>query len=130
MASDLLLTTDVDPILGDLAPGTALKDCQDSLCWAVADTTGHPNAKALARWESGVGPIGLMRNTWEGGESFYFSESFDMSYTLDGEVLLNTMEILTRPVPMVSRWSLVILALFVVSAGSLVIRQRTAPGTR
>ena len=121
---DFLLTTAVDPILGDLPLGSYLEDCADSFCRGVSDTAGHPNAKILARWDRGVGPIGLMRNTWEGGQSVYFTDPFGPPAALHEEILLNAMRELTNPVPAVSEWGMLILALLVVTCGSIVLPRR------
>ncbi len=69
-----LVTTDTDELLGTLPPETFVGHChQFDFCGALSDTTGHTNAKIVARFDGGSGPIGILRNSWEGGQSVFMS---------------------------------------------------------
>jgi len=59
-----LWTTDRDPILGDLSPGTVLGDCADSSCPAVRETAAHPNAQVFAHYVDGGGPRACPVRSW------------------------------------------------------------------
>jgi hypothetical protein len=120
--SSELRTTDRDPILGNIPPGTVLDDCADSLCPAVNDTSGHPDAKILARYEYGTGTIGIMRNFWEGGISVYLG-NIGPGTPLNEQIVLNAVGVLTL-IPTLSTVGLIALALTMAIAGALIMRHR------
>ncbi|MEK7780798.1 MAG: S8 family serine peptidase, partial [Verrucomicrobiota bacterium] len=120
--SNRLLTTAVDPILGSRPPGTEIADCGDGVCSAVGLTEGHPQAKVLARFVNG-NFVGLLRNTWEGGQSVYLTNFMGPGAGED-DIILNIFRILSNPIPTVSTWGALLLLLGVLTCGSLVIRHR------
>jgi len=124
-ASGQLVTATRDPILGTLPVGTVVADCVFSLCTILQDTSGHPGAKALATfgWPGSDG-IGILRNTWEGGQSVYLTEYIDPGYPQDDQIILNAVRVLTQSIPTVSEWGLVMMTLLVLAAGSVVLRRR------
>jgi hypothetical protein len=93
----VLITVATDPILGNTPPGSPIDFCGDSLCNTVEDTTGHPNAKVLARFQNGSGSIGLLRNRWETGQAVYFTNHFG-----PGEILRRTIAEIYQPIPAAS----------------------------
>jgi hypothetical protein len=119
--SDKLVTTASDPILGNIPVGAVIADCVDAGCSAVNDTSGHPDAKVLARLEHGQGAIGLMRNIWEGGVSVY------MLGFLGEEIVLNAMQARTLTIPTVTAWGLLALAISIGIAGAVILRDRRCP---
>ncbi len=124
-AGDTLLTTTTDPILGDLPVGTLLEDCADSFCPGLADFSGHPNVKVLARLAYGLGPAGILRNTWQGGQSAYFTEPISVGNPVHQQIILNTVRELLRPtIPAASHWGVIILGLLFLSGGSVLIVRR------
>ena len=124
-ASGQLVTATRDPILGTLPVGTVVADCFFSLCTILQDTSGHPGAKPLATFGwPGSGGIGILRNTWEGGQSVYLTEYIDPGYPPDEEIILNAVRVLSQPIPTVSEWGLVVMTLLVLAAGSVVLRRR------
>jgi len=101
--SGALLSTARDPILGTLPVGTVVLDCGFSVCPALRDTSGHPGAKALAAFGGPESPfIGILRNTWEGGQSVYFTDYISPGYPLDDEIILNAVRVLSQTIPAVS----------------------------
>jgi len=120
--SNRLLTTAVDPILGSRPPGTVIADCGDGGCAAVGGTEGHPQAKVLARLENG-NDVGLLRNTWEGGQSVYLT-NFMGAGAGEDDIILNIFRILSNPIPAVSTWGALVFLLGVLTCGSLVLRNR------
>jgi len=119
-----LVTVARDPILGSIPPGTVLVDCQLSVCGAVTDTSGHSGAKILARLQGGPGPIGVMRNIWEGGVSVY------MTRIIGGEIFLNSVRARVLTIPTLNAWGLLILGVGVGIAGTVVIRRRAPRASR
>lgn len=124
-----LRTIVTDPMLGTIQPRERLIGC--GIGPAIYDTTGHPNAKILATWYDWLptANIGIMRNTWEGGQSAYLGLITPGSGSpLHEEIVLSTVRVLSNPIPTVSEWGLVILTLLVLTAGTAVlINRRTAP---
>ncbi|MDO8629357.1 MAG: S8 family serine peptidase, partial [Phycisphaerales bacterium] len=121
-------TTAVDSILGSLPPGTELGGCGKFGCTALDDTTGHADAKVLARFTNGPGfVIALMRNRWEGGRSIYVLNEWTFDAPNHSEILLRAMSELSVQIPTTSAWGCLILALSALTAGSIVIKRRT-PG--
>ena len=119
-----VLTTERDPILGAILPGTWVTGCGHSVCGALVDTSGHPFAKVLARLRSGTGRIAIMRNYWEGGVSVFLTR-FISPYgdPLQEEIILNTVQA-RNTIPALSTWGLLTLVLGVVLAGTIVLRRR------
>ena len=123
--SNKLITTATDPILGVRPVGTVIEDCQNAVCSAVEGTDAHPGVKVLARFEGGGAGIGLMRNTWEGGLSVYMSSAIIPTIGNDDALILGAVRALApKPIPAVSDWGLVITALLVATAGSILLRTR------
>ena len=120
-----LITTESDAVLGSTPVGTVIGFCGDEGCDALLDTSGHPNAKILARYEEPEAPIGVLRNTWNGGQSVYFSREImplDIS-PMDRDIVRRAVTALSQPiVPAVSDWGLVCLGLLLLTAGSVVHR--------
>jgi len=113
-----LVTVARDPILGDIPAGTQLTDCSDSVCGALRDTTGHPNAKVLAMYVDypDPRPIGILRNFWEAGVSVYMPG-------FSPEFILNALEV-RNPIPTLNTWGLLALALGIGAAGTIVLWRR------
>jgi len=122
--SGRLRTTASDPILGGIPIGTVITDCSDSICPALRDTSGHPDAKVLAAFNDSSPPnsIGIMRNTWESGISVYLGE-----YGYGDQFILNAVA--TRPpmIPTLNAWGLVALTLGVLITGTVVLRRVRCP---
>jgi hypothetical protein len=112
-----LLTTVRDPILGNIPPGTAIGLCLPP-CATLEDTSGHPDAKVLARFEYGLDAIGIMRNFWEGGVSVYLTR-----FAPD-QIFLNAVAARPPTIPTLSTWGLMALALTMGFAGVLIMRHR------
>jgi hypothetical protein len=125
--SDRLLTTVRDPILGNIPPGTELGDCADSLCGAVTDTTGHPRAKVLAVYHLPVVPerIAILRNDWQGGISVYLGV-VGPGAPLGDQIALNAVQA-RQLIPTVGMWGVLVLALGIAAAGTIVLRRRSCP---
>ncbi len=121
---DALVTVARDPILGDIPPGTEITNCADFPCGAVADTSGHPGAKVLARLEGGAGNVAIMRNIWEGGVSVYITHFVDPGTPLSEEIISNAVRARTLTIPTLNAWALLALGLAVGVAGAIVIRRR------
>jgi len=117
-----LITIERDPILGDIPPGTMVTNCGASPCGALEDVSGHPFAKVLARLENGPAHIGIMRNYWEGGVSVYLTRYIIPGVTHD-EIILNAVEA-RNTIPTLSHWGLMVLALAMSIAGTLIMRHR------
>ncbi len=129
-SADQLVTTVRDPILGDIPPGTEIINCADGPCWAVADTSGHPDAKVLASFAIFPIPddsIGILRNIWEGGISVYLGPiyPFPSIYPLHGEIILNAVRA-RQLIPSVSTWGLLVLALGISIAGTILLRRQAS----
>lgn len=124
LGNGVLLTTASDPILGSTPPGTIIGGCGDGPCAGLGGESEFPNAKVLARWEFGTSSVGILRNTWEGGQSVYFPLNFGPSDPFEAEILLRTVGILSRPIPTMSAWGVTITALVLLIAGSVLIRRR------
>ncbi|MGD2111519.1 MAG: hypothetical protein PVI86_19250 [Phycisphaerae bacterium] len=126
--SSQIVTTAVDPVLGDLPIGTVLSDCAASVCPALADTSGHPHAKVLAELDAidgGPDAFAILRNYWQGGQSVYLTEYINPGSPQDDQIILNAVRELSRgPVPAVSHWGLAALGLLTLAAGSVLIRGR------
>jgi hypothetical protein len=122
---DELVTLVRDPILGSIPPGTVVAFCGDGPCWNLLDTNGHPDAKVLARFPSYCsGGIGILRNTWEGGQSVYLFEQINPTWVLGEEIVLSTMRTLIRPIPATSLWTLLTMAGALLAAGVTIAAQR------
>jgi len=124
--SDRLLTTDVDPILGNISVGTQVGNCADGPCSGLTDTSGHASAKVLARFNVPGSPIGIMRNLWEGGVSVYLANVIYPGSPLADQIILNAVEARTPSIPALSVWCLILLALALGVAGALIIRRRVS----
>ncbi|MDO8629151.1 MAG: hypothetical protein Q7R41_01550, partial [Phycisphaerales bacterium] len=98
---DDLVTLVRDPILGSIPPGIAVAFCGDGPCWSLLDTIGHPDAKILATFPSYCYGIGILRNTWEGGQSVYLFGHITPGNAppLHDDIILSTMRTLSRPIP-------------------------------
>ena len=122
---DELVTLVRDPILGSIPPGTVVAFCGDGPCWNLLDTNGHPDAKVLARFPSYCsGGIGILRNTWEGGQSVYLFEQINPTWVLGEEIVLSTMRTLSRPIPATSLWTLLTMAGALLAAGVTIAARR------
>ena len=119
------ITTATDSILGDRPLGTVLGGAGKCCARAVDDTAGHPDAKVLGRFNSGGGPIALLRNRWEGGRSIYFSDEFIVGNPTHEEIILRALAELSIQIPATSTWGCLIFALSALTAGSIVIKRRT-----
>ena len=121
--SGRLLTTAVDPILGSRPPGTEIADCGDGTCYAVGLTAGHPQAKVLAEFVNLENAVGLLRNSWEGGQSVYLTNALGPGGGED-DIILNVFRILSNPIPTVSTWGALVLLLGILTCGTLILRNR------
>jgi hypothetical protein len=118
---DRLYTIARDPILGNIPVGTQLDNCADGPCSGLTDTTGHPNAKVLARFlDLPWAPIGIMRNVWEGGVSVYLANLIDPSHP---QIILNAVQA-ENPIPILNFWGLLVLALGMAAGGTIVLRRQ------
>ncbi len=121
-----LVTTTVDPILGNIPVGTEVGNCGFAFCSWLNDDPGHPFAKVLARFtnypQPPPPPIGIMRNYWEGGVSVYLSNAIYPGNQLRNEIILNAVAA-RNIIPTVSTWGLLVMALSVLIAGTVVLRR-------
>jgi len=118
-----VVTVDRDPILGDIPVGTQILNCGASGCGSLNDTSGHPQAKVLARFVFHP-EIAIMRNIWEGGVSVYLTWGIHPGHdTLHDQIWLNAVQA-RQLIPTVSGWGLLALGLGVTVAGAVVIRRR------
>jgi hypothetical protein len=124
--SNRLITTALDPILGNTPVGTTVASCADGPCAALTDASGHPFAKVLARftdWPNNP-PIGIMRNFWEGGVSVYLTNVISPVWTPSTNwIILNAVEA-RNTIPTLHGWGLLALALGIGAAGTIVLRGR------
>jgi len=118
------VTTSPDPILGDIPAGTEIAHCGFSLCRALRDTNGHPEAKTLARFNVSSAPIAILRNRWEGGRSIYLSDVLIAGVPLHDEIFLRAVAELSIRIPTISAWGCFLFALSAVTAGSIVMKRR------
>jgi hypothetical protein len=124
--TDLYVTTATDSILGDRPPGTVLGGVGEAGAEALDGTAGHPDAKILARFTSGIGQIALLRNRWEGGRSVYFSSAFSPGSSIHADIILRAMTELSVQIPATSTWGCFIFALSALTTGSIIVRDRTS----
>ncbi len=117
-----LVTVSRDPILGDLPPGTFITDCGAGACLALSDLSGHPGAKPLAAFPNG--PLGIMRNVWEGGVSVFITDN--ISPGGNGQIILNAVRARELTVPTLTKWGLLLMGLAIAGAGSAVVAKRRA----
>lgn len=117
-------TTVSDSILGNIPPGTEIASNGKLGGWALDDTAGHDEAKVLARYNAGSGPIALLRNQLV-GKSVYFSNAFDTFDPVHQQIILSTVEELSvRTIPAISTWGVVFLWIAVAIVGTLVLGRR------
>jgi hypothetical protein len=122
---DHLLTLERDPIFGSLPPGTSIGNCGDGPCPSLLDTSGHPDTRILASYPCGGG-IGVLRNTWEGGQSVYLQVYITPGDgPHDDEIILSTVRALGKAIPATSIGSLIIMTVAIVAAG-IIVRSRRA----
>jgi hypothetical protein len=121
-----MVSTQWDPIMAPHPPGTEVDQCNFFPCEGLRDITGHPSTKVLAVYSwSGGETIGILRNTWQGGQSVYFGGFIGPGWDVHEQIIVNAVRELSRgPVPAVSHWGLAVLALLTLAAGSVVIRGR------
>lgn len=125
------VTIESDAILGDLPVGTQVAECLDPVCTGLADTAGHPEAKVLARFRDGSGDIAILRNSWEGGQSVYLTGLIRPRTNpgdIQNQIILRAVEELTREIPAVSTWGLVLLILLLLTAATLILMPNRRTG--
>ncbi len=124
---DELQTVAADPILGSIPIGTELAFCEEP-CDALADTTGHSRARVLARFPDSIDAIGILRNSWEGGQTVYLTEHIE-PYLFDpakenNEIIRHAVDVLSHPVPAVSDRALFGFVIAIAVIGSILLRHR------
>jgi len=116
-------TTAIDSILGSLVPGTQLSHTGDFGAWAIDDTSGHDDAKVLARHNAGTSTIALLRNRWT-GQSVYFSNALYAGATVHDEIILRAVgELSVRTIPATTTWGLIVFGMFMLVVGSILLRR-------
>jgi len=123
-----LVTVTTDPLLGALPSGTRLVSNGFAILPALEDTTGHQNAKVLARWSNGFGSIGLLRNHFDRGRSVYLVFGPETGRPDLQIIVLNAVRFAAGDldIPAVSTWGLVALTLLLAAAASILLRRRRA----
>lgn len=124
VGSGKLFTVALDPIFGPMAPGGEVDDCAAAVCTGLQGSESYSNAIVLALWNFGSGPAGIIRNSWEGGQSFYLPSSFATATPGHSEIMLRIMQIYCRPIPALSIWGVVLLGLLMIIIGTLILRRR------
>jgi hypothetical protein len=115
---DYLLTTQRDSILGSIVPGTEIAFCGDGPCYSLRDATGHPDARVLATFPC-LGGIGVLRNTWGGGQSVYlFGHILPDNAPQHNEIILSTIRTLANPIPASSFATLIVMAAALLISGA------------
>ena len=136
-----LIIMEEDPILGRLEFGLHLWHCLNGPpCSAILDTSGHPDAKVIGEYlPRPVEPIdsefAILRNTWMGGQSVYFTNGIapGVDQVIEG-IIVRAVGLLSvssptvsSSIPTVSAWGLAVMALLVLTAGTLVMAARRRP---
>jgi|CXWL01.1.fsa_nt_gi hypothetical protein len=125
--SEFVKTTAVDSILGNLVPGTIIGNSGKFGAWALDDTSGHDDAKVLARHNSGTSTIAILRNRWT-GQSVYLSNPFILD-DVQAQILFRAIdELSVRTIPTTTTWGLIVLAMSMVTGGSILLRRKFSPG--
>ncbi len=118
---DRLLTTAIDPILSGYPIGSEIANASDAGGAALGGTESHPEAKVLARWQNG-NFVGLLRNTWEGGQSVYLTNWLHPQGNPD--IVANLVRVLSNPIPTVTTWGVFSMVLILLIGGSLLLYHR------
>ncbi len=126
--SSKLLTVATDPIFGAMPPGSEVGDCAASLCTGLLGTEAFASSKPLARFSFGTGLVGIHRNTWNGGRSFYLSDGFTAPSTIQRQLMLRIIETSCAPIPVMSIWGAVVMGVILAIASSLILRRRALAG--
>jgi hypothetical protein len=114
-------TTASDSILGNTPPGTEIANNGKFGGWAIEDTSTHNEAKVLARYNAGSGPIALLRNRLV-GKSVFFSNAFDTFDPVQQQIILGAVEELSvRTIPTTSTWGLVVFGLSAMTGGTIIL---------
>ena len=129
-----LIIMEEDPIPGGLEFGYHLWHCEDGPpCSAILDISGHPDAEVIGEYlprpaEPVDYEFAILRNAWMGGQSIFFTEGIvPGDDQVLNDVIVRAVGALTRRVPAVSTWGLAVMALLVLTAGTLVMAAQRRP---
>jgi len=122
-----VIVAEAAPILPGRTIGTTLTVCSDTPCIGLADTSGHPNARVVARCDFEESIL-ILRNTWQRGRSVFLMNGISPAphgFPDDG-IILNAVRFADGDldIPAVSTWGLVALTLLLAAAGSILLRRR------